>query len=291
VSSLPRRPGPVLVVAVAGSLTSLLLYFLVRPHVGGDAAALALGAAPPIVLTAAASAWRRQSRILGLMTVAGFGLVLAATFLAGGSALPLKLYRPVATAVLGSACLVSVAVGRPLLLSVLRLLARDDPARGRLAERVAASPAGRRRLAVVTAVIGASLLVEAAGTIVLALSVPTATFLVASRIVRFAVLAAGLGTLAWYLRRGRAGGQAAPAAGGDESGGDGEEGGADGEKGGPDGEKGGARRSGSEGRPRTAWFGPMRLGIGWGRPQTWQARLLVLAVIAAIIVLRMVAHG
>jgi hypothetical protein len=34
--------------------------------------------------------------------------------------------------------------------------------------------------------------------------------------------------------------------------------------------------------------------VGWGRPQTWQGRLIVLAAIAAIIVLRFVlgvGHG
>jgi hypothetical protein len=287
VSSWRRRPAAVLLLAVLGSLTSLLLYFLARPHVHGDAEALALAAGLPVVLAAVVSLGRRRAGPLGLVAAAGLGLALAATALSGGSSLPLKLYRPLATGLVGAACLASVALGRPLLVPLLRALARGDAARGRMVERVAATPGGRRRLAAATAVIGAVLLAEAAATVALALTVPTGTFLVASRIVRFAVLGGGLAILGWSLRRARPSGEA-------RGGGAGAAEGAGG-RGAPPAAGAGGADAPPAGAPRErrAWFGPRRLGVGWGRPQTWQARLIVLAVIAAIVVLRVlgVVHG
>ncbi len=246
--TLPTSPVPaarrrrMLCLWLASSLTPLLLYFLARPYVRSDTTALAISAAAPAVVIVIAAAWRRRVRVLGVLTVVGLGAALAATAMTGGSSLPLKLYRPLFTGVVGLALLLSVAVRRPLLVPVVRALA------GRLPP---ITPP-RRTATVVTAIIGASFLVEAAATVLLALTVSTGEFLVASRLTRIAVFAAGFAVAAWYLRRQR------------------------------------GRREPADAE-RRAWFGPRRFGLGW-RPQTWQARVIMVAVVALLVVARVVFH-
>jgi hypothetical protein len=216
----------------ATSVTPLALYFLVRPLVGSDTAALAVGAAAPAAGTLVAAAWRRQLRVLGLLTVVGLGAALVATVISGGSSLPLKLYRPLFTGAAGLAMIVSVALGRPLLV----------PALCALAGRMPVGSVPRRTATVVTAIVGVAFLVEAAVTVLLALSLPTGAFLIASRVVRFAIIGGALAVTGAAVRS----------------------------------------RS-TEPRGRRPWFGPRRLGIGWGAPQTWPARLVVLGVLGLLI--------
>jgi hypothetical protein len=59
---------------------------------------------------------------------------------------------------------------------------------------------GRPRITVVTVIVGVAFVVEGLVTVALALSVPTATFLVASRVSRWAVLAIALAGLAAFVR-------------------------------------------------------------------------------------------
>lgn len=237
---------------LATSLVPLLLYFLIRPYVRSDTTALAISAAAPAAATVVAAAWRRRVRILSMLAVIGLGTALAATAMTGGSSLPLKLYRPLFTGVVGFALLLSVLVGRPLLIPVLRHLAGQVPM---------IQPT-RRTATVTTAIIGVSFLVEAAATVVLALTVSTGAFLIASRVVRIGIFAAGFAVAAWYVRRQRKRPDPAGAAAGD------------------------AR----DGAGRRAWFGPRRFGLGWGRPQTWQARVIVVGVVALIVIARFVFH-
>jgi hypothetical protein len=258
-----RAPGSTLAsLSLLAFLVPLALYFLARPRLHSDAAALALAAAVPAAAGAAIAARRRQVRPLGVLAVVGLGAALAATVLTGGSSLPLKLERPVATGAIGLALLASVAVRRPLLLSVLRLLARGDDARRTQLERAAANPATRRALTIISAVLGAGFLVEAAATAIAALTLSTGAYLVVSRLIRLGVIGTAMAVaviIAARRRRQRASDHATA----------------------PD-------------RPdpavRQAWFGPRRLGVGWGRPQTWQARLVVAALVAVVVVLRLVFH-
>jgi hypothetical protein len=187
--------------ALPGALASIvapaLAYTLVRPHVAGSAIALLAAMAVPAGWTLAAFAWRRRADPLGLLSVAGLGAALAVSYLTGGSALAVELQDPAGTGALGLACLVSVVAGRPLWLMALRLLAR----RNARAARLLADPATRRTAAVETAIIGAIFLAHAAAITILALTLPTGTFLAVSRPVGLPVIAAGLTVLICYRRR------------------------------------------------------------------------------------------
>lgn len=175
----------------------LLLYALLRPHVSSDVTALAIAGAVPVVLTAAEFGWRKRLDVFGVIAVAGFGVVVLVQLLTGGNALLLKLQDSVVTGPLGLVCLGSVAVGRPLHLLVMRLLAARKP---ELTE-VLQDPARRRASTVFTALAGSTLVVHALAMLVLAVTLPTATFLALSRPIGWAVLGIGGGCLYWYRNR------------------------------------------------------------------------------------------
>lgn len=188
---------------LVNGLAPLLVYTLLRAHVDSDASALALGGVIPAAWTVTLWLWRRRIDPIGVLAVGGFGLALAVTVAAGGSALPLKLRRQVATGLIGVACLVSVGVRRPLLLPALRLLVHLNPARARavapLVDRAAHEPATQRTLTVATAVIGVALLGEAAVQTLLAVALPTSMFLA----VRLAIGGSAAAFLLWSMRQRR----------------------------------------------------------------------------------------
>ncbi|MGW5364935.1 VC0807 family protein [Actinopolymorpha pittospori] len=175
----------------------LLLYALLRPHVSSDVTALAIAGAVPVVLTVAELAWRRRLDVFGVIAVAGFGVVLLLQLLSGGNALLLKLQDSVVTGPLGLLCLGSVAVRRPLHLLVLLLLATRKPELTAVLE----DPARRRTSMVFTALVGSTLFVHALAMLVLAVTLPTTTFLALSRPVGWAVLGIGVVCVYWYRKR------------------------------------------------------------------------------------------
>lgn len=183
--------------AVLNGLVPLAAYTLIRPHAGSDATALAIAAAIPVACTAGEFAWRRRIDPIGVFAVLGYGVALIALLLSGGNPLVLKLHEAVLTGPLGLICLASVAVGRPLHLVVLRALARRDPKWTSAVERLGHG----RTSAVLTAIIGTTLSIHALVALVLALLLPTGTYLAVSRPIGWCVIAAGAGVLLWYRTR------------------------------------------------------------------------------------------
>jgi FtsH-binding integral membrane protein len=175
----------------------LLGYALLRPHVGSDATALAIGAAIPVTVTVALFCWRRRVDPIGVLSVLGFGIAVLILVLSGGNPLVLKLQDAVVTGPIGLVCLVSVAVRRPLHLVVFQFLARHNPRW----EHLTRDPGRRRTSTVITALIGAMLLLHAMVLLVLALTQPTSVFLALSRPVGWSVTVAGVAALLWYRSR------------------------------------------------------------------------------------------
>lgn len=252
--------------AAAASLAPLALYFLVRPVVGTDAIALAITAAVSVVFACAAAAARRRSGRAALLIAVGFALALAVTVVSGGSSLPFKLYRPATTGLLGLSCLISVALHRPLLLYVLRSAARRYP-QARLALAQAQTPHGQAKLRRATVGIGLLFLAEAAITTVLALSLSTGAFLLASRAARLIGIAAGAGILSYFARRSTPTARAVA----------------------PSQTVGTTEGTIMHKPSKRSWFGPKRVGIGF-RPQTWQGWLIIATVIITVIMVRFVFH-
>jgi hypothetical protein len=196
----PRMLLSLLPTVLVNVVAPAVAYGQIRPHVASNAIALLAAMAIPVAYTLVMVAWRRRADALALLSVAGFGIALAATYFTGGSALAVELQDPAETGALGLACLVSVIAGRPLWLLVLRLLAR----RNAQAARILADPAIRRTATVETVIIGAIFLVHAIAITILALTVAPGTFLALSRPVGLPLLGAGVAVLIWYRRCTRA---------------------------------------------------------------------------------------
>jgi hypothetical protein len=129
----------------------------------------------------------------GMLTMGAYGLGLLVTVLSGGSALPLKLHSAAETGVLGVACLVSVALRRPLLLLGLRILARRRGRGSGAWRKVFAEPVLSRTFSLITVIVGVGLLIEATSQAALALVLPTVVFVAVSLPVRFAIYGGGAG--------------------------------------------------------------------------------------------------
>jgi hypothetical protein len=198
----PPRPSPRLLVSVLPSLAAnvvapALAYTLIRPHLASNTLALLAAMAIPAAWTLATFAVRRRADRLGLISIAGFAIAVAATYLSGGSPLAAELQDPAETGAIGLAFLASVIVRRPLWLTVLRYAARHNA----YAARRLADPATRRTATVETAIIGAIFLAHAIPITILALTLPTGTFVAVNRLIGLPILAAGIAGLIAYRRR------------------------------------------------------------------------------------------
>jgi hypothetical protein len=188
----PRSRLRLAVVAFVTTAAPVGLYFITRPYVRTDTAALAIAAAVPALATVIVAVWRREARLLALLTAVAVGAALTVTAVSGGDALPLKLYRPAITAVLGVAAVISVAMDRPLLVPVIRVAVRRKGWKLSLPHR---------KVKVLTMIAGVGLLVEAAATVVLAFELSTGAYLVAVRVVRVVVVVTCLAVMTWRARK------------------------------------------------------------------------------------------
>ncbi len=187
---------------VGGALVPLAVYFVVRAHVHGDAPALAIAGVPAAAWVAVGFAWRRRIDPIGLVTLVGFGAGLAVSAALGGSAFVLKVRDSAFTCWLGLACLGSVAIGRrPVMFGVGKALsAGNEPVRVELYEALWTLPPARAVFRIITAVWGVGLLAEATTRVVLAETLSTPVFVVASPVVAAAFLGPLVGFTLWFSR-------------------------------------------------------------------------------------------
>jgi hypothetical protein len=165
---------------------SLGSYLLLRVVLGDGVWALVLASCPAAAPAVWALAHRRRPGPFALVGLSGLTAGLALLAVTGGDETAFRLREPVVTGLAGLACLLSLAAGRPLSLYVVRLVAR--------------TPAPRAAAAV-TAIAGVTLLVHASVVAALALTLPTATFLIAAKAAGWPIYAAGGTALLWYRRR------------------------------------------------------------------------------------------
>lgn len=185
-AGLWRRIGPSIVIS---TIVPLAVYTALRPHVGSDATALLVAAAVPAVFTLAKLVWLRRFDPIGVVAVCGFAVAALVLVVTGGNPIALKLHEALLTGPLGLVLLASAAIGKPLHRVVLRMAARRNPALER---------AARLSSTVVTVLLGATMTLHALVLLMLAVSLPTQTYLEVSRPAGLAVLAVGVGSLVWY---------------------------------------------------------------------------------------------
>lgn len=191
------------VVLLAGAVVPVAVYLVLESTLHSDTWALGVSELIAVGWALAQGLWRRQVNAIMVVTAIVLGIALIATIATGGS-LPLKLRRGVITGSIGLACLISLAGRRPLLPVLLELVERTAPARlAEVAGRVRRSM-GARTAWVLTAVVGVSLLSDAAAQVALALTTSTTVFVGASRLARIAIFAIGVAACTVYVRSDRA---------------------------------------------------------------------------------------
>jgi len=191
-----RAVAALLIRLVINLAAPVLAYVLLRPHVHSDITALAVGAAIPTVCTAGVLLWHRRLDPVGAFAIVCFGIGLLLVVATGGNELVFKIREDIWTGLAGLACLISVAVRRPLFFVVLQLAARRNP---QIAERIS-DPQARRIPTVATGVIGATLLVHALAITALALTTSTSIFLAVKLPISLAIIGGGLVPLVWWIR-------------------------------------------------------------------------------------------
>ena len=170
-------------------------YALLRPQVSSDATALALVLIFPVAEVLFERLRRGRFEPIGIIALTGISLGLIGALAFNGDATLLKLRESMVTGAFGVICLLSLAARRPAMFYMGRMFATGGDAT-RMAEfdEIWALPTVPRRFRIVTLVWGAGLVGEAVLRLVLALSIPTQTFLVVSQVVNWGVL----GGLLWF---------------------------------------------------------------------------------------------
>jgi hypothetical protein len=195
-----RRPPQLSPVRLlAGLVLPLIAYVIIRALTGSSVGALAITDAVPSAWLLVVGIVRRRVDPVAVISATTVMIALAAYALTGGDPLAIKLRRGAVTGTIGIAGLASVALGRPLLLLVAENVAKLNPDRPELAARLA-QPERRWMVTILTAIIAATLAIDGASQIALALLVPTANFVADSTAARIAVLGTGAVVTIQYLR-------------------------------------------------------------------------------------------
>ncbi len=192
----PRLSPPRLLV---GLVLPWLAYLIIRSLIGSSVGALAITDAVPATWLLVVGIARRRIEPVAVLSTATVFIALAAYAITGGDPVAIKLRRGAVTGAIGVAALTSVALGRPLLQLVAQNAAKLNPERPELAARLA-DPNRRRMLRNLTAIIGTTFAIDGASQIILALTVPTGSFVADSTGARIAVLGTGAVITLQYLR-------------------------------------------------------------------------------------------
>jgi hypothetical protein len=201
--AVPSAPGTSMVPSLRLLAPNLLVagvlpvvgYALLRPHVSSDAIALAIVLIFPVVEIVVERVRRGRFDPIGMIALVGISLGLIGAIAFNGDATLLKVRESLLTGVFGVVCLLSLAAPRPAMFYMGRLFATGgDPAQIEEFNGVWDLPTVPRRFRIVTLVWGVGLVGEAVFRTVLALSIPTQTFLIVSQIVNWVVL----GGLLWF---------------------------------------------------------------------------------------------
>lgn len=169
---------------IFGAIIPLAAYYAVRPHVSGDATALAIAGAIPAVWVAVEWVRKRHLDAIGSITLFGFLAGIVVSYALGGNAFVLKVRDSAFTALFGLVCLASLSQHRPLMFHLGKALsAGDDDDRRAAYDELFLQPTARRTFQIITAVWGLGLVGEATVRVLLAVVLSTGAFVAASPVI------------------------------------------------------------------------------------------------------------
>lgn len=171
------------------------LYFALHFLGANDLVAFAIPAALPVLRVALWWLWKRRIEWIAVFTSLGFVLGLLAAWLLNGNPLFLKAHGVFLTGPLGIALLVSALIGRPLILSIIRLIQPEQRMNTQAYNTLASNPIMRRKTTMLTVGVGLLLTTHAVVELTLALTLPSDTFLLVSKIAGLSVIIIGLALL------------------------------------------------------------------------------------------------
>jgi len=172
-------------------LVPLPVYYVLLP-LTNVIIALAAASAVPAIHTLIVFGRRRQVDWLGIIAVIGFSSGLVGALL-GGGAFALKLDGPIITGVLGTVFFISVAIHRPLFLSMLKGLDIGDPEHFD-------KPAVYRRITLITVAFGIMFWYDALTHFIFALILSTDAYVIVSRVLTLTTFVV-LFLIVWLVAR------------------------------------------------------------------------------------------
>jgi hypothetical protein len=186
---------------VAGLVIPVIAFIALDGALHNELLALAIVELIPVLWALGYGFSRGRLDPIALAAAVVLLAALAVSIADGGSAMPLKLRRGLVTGTLGLACLASVVGGRPLLPRAIRLVHYAWP-ESRFTRFL--RPYGRDDgAAVLTAVVGVTLVLDATAQVTLALTVSTAVFLLTAKLARTVIFTVGLAAC-WRYAQARA---------------------------------------------------------------------------------------
>jgi len=180
----PRALGPQI---LSGGVAPFVAYQLARHGGMSDASALALSSVPPALAVMGEWAWRKRLNIIGAIALVGIVAGLLAMSVLHGNEMTLKMRESVVTGAFGLVCLGSLVLpGRPVMFYMGRALAGAPHADD--FEEMWERPEARRAFTVITAIWGIGLVLEAGVRALLAVALPTGTFLAVTPVLGWGVI-------------------------------------------------------------------------------------------------------
>ncbi len=182
------------------------LYFALHFIGVDDLIAFAIPAAIPVLRATIWWVWKRSIEWIAVFASLGFALEIIGTWLLNGNPLFFKAHGVLLTGPLGLTLLVSAMIGRPLALSLLRLIKPEQLMAPQVSKRLSSNPITQSKATLLTVGLGGLLSVHALVELTLALILPPDTFLLVSKIAGWSVIIVGLVLLSW-MRQSRSGRQ------------------------------------------------------------------------------------
>lgn len=168
------------------------VYMILRHFFINDTVPLSITAAVPAVRTLFLWLHKHKIDYIGVVGTFSFIIALIISLFSGGNSLPLKLVHPMVSGLIGIACIISVVIGKPLLMIFIKMVNHGK------GERFNSSQ-GRKKLKVMTSLAGGILILSSVVHIIMALTLQTSTFVPMSHIVSWVTILTLIGSVKFIV--------------------------------------------------------------------------------------------